>query len=408
MKTIMIVGAGDFQLPLVEEAVKDCRVVLVAPAIDERFQRLADQCYYLDVRNASEILAIAKAEHIDGIITDQTDIPVRTVAYVAEQLGLAGISEKTGHLFTNPAEMRRRMEELGLPTLPYHKTADLDDAKAFFAGVNAPCIIKPEDNQGSRGVAEVHTAAELEEKFPDAAKYSLSGRVIIEKMATGREFVVEAMVANYEYKTLICGDTHYFDLPDVFAAKMRLFPSQQEEELKRRVCELNEKIIRGFGLKQGITHSEFIMDGDEIYLLETAARGGGVFISSDLISLGSGLNTERFLIELALGERNELPEILPEHQRCACGYMAFFLPQGVVTDIQGVEEVKALPYVYRNQLDKLKVGHKSGKNADKTSRYAIIVRGDDYQQMMEHMETIRRTLKVTVERDGKQYPIIWN
>ena len=405
MKTIMILGAGDYQLPLVQEAAKTCRVVLVAPEIGPRFLPYADRTYLLDVREEEEILKIARAERIDGIITDQTDIPVRTVAYVAEQMDLPGIGSETGFLFTNKSAMRERLHELGLPVLPYCETDCLEEAETFFRQAGGRCIIKPEDNQGSRGVAEVNSLEELRAKYDDAARYSRKHRVIIEKMAQGREFVLEGMVAGYDYRTLICGDTHYFDLPDVFAAKMRVFPSQQEPKLVERVCRLNEKIIRGFGLRQGITHSEFIMDGDEIYLLETAARGGGVFISSDLIRLGSGLNTERFLIELALGERDSLPELEPVHG--ACGYMALFLPEGEVTQVEGVEAVKALPFVHRHQLDKLHVGLRSGKNADKTSRFAIIVDAPDYDSLMARMDRIRSLLHVTVERDGVKRGIIW-
>lgn len=405
MKTIMILGAGDYQLPLVEEAAKTCRVVLVAPEIGPDFLPYADRTYLLDVREEQQILEIARQERIDGIITDQTDIPVRTVAYVAEQLGLPGIGTETGYLFTNKSAMRSRLQELGLPVLPYCETDRLEEAEDFFRKTGGRCIIKPEDNQGSRGVAEVGSLEELRAKYAEAARYSRRHRVIIEKMAQGREFVLEGMVAGYDYRTLICGDTHYFDLPDVFAAKMRVFPSQQEPELVERVCRLNEQIIRGFGLRQGITHSEFIMDGGEIYLLETAARGGGVFISSDLIRLGSGLNTERFLLELALGERDTLPELEPVHG--ACGYIALFLPEGEVTRVEGVEEVKALPFVHRHVLDKLHVGLRSGRNADKTSRLAIIVDAPDYDTLMQRREQIRSLLRVTVEQDGVEKGIIW-
>ena len=392
-------------MPLVQEAAKTCRVVLVAPEVSPAFRAYADKTYLLDVREERQILEIARAEGIDGITTDQTDIPVRTMAYVAEQMGLPGIGMETGFLFTNKAAMRDRMRELGLPVLPYCETDSLEEAEDFFRRTGGSCIIKPEDNQGSRGVAEVSTLEELRGKYEDAARYSRKRRVIIEKKARGREFVLEGMVAGYDYRTLICGDTHYFDLPDVFAARMRVFPSQQERELVERVCQLNEKIIRGFGLRQGITHSEFIMDGDELYLLETAARGGGVFISSDLIALGSGLNTERFLIELALGERDSLPELEPVQG--ACGYMALFLPEGEVTRVEGVEAVKALPFVHRHQLDKLRVGLHSGKNADKTSRLAIIVDAPDYGSLMERMDHVRALLRVTVEHNGEKRGIIW-
>ena len=118
---------------------------------------------------------------------------------------------------------------------------------------------------------------ELIQKFDKAISYSETGTVLIEQYVTGREFVVEGLVFNYEYANLICGDTHYFDIPDVFSATTRIFPSVANAELVQKVRDLNERIITGFGLKQGITHSEFIMDGNDIYLIETAARGGGDF-----------------------------------------------------------------------------------------------------------------------------------
>jgi hypothetical protein len=102
-----------------------------------------------------------------------------------------------------------------------------------------------------------------------------------------------------------------------------------------------------------------------------------------------------------------MPPLIPEQERCVCGYMAFFLPEGVITKVEGVEQVKALPYVFHHQLDKLKVGKAGAKASDKTSRYAVIVRGKDHRELEEHMAEIRSILNVTVEKDGELRPIIW-
>ena len=71
MSKIMIVGAGDYQLPVVEAASAENEVVLVAPKIDERFDRYISSKYLFDVRNKDEILAAAQKEKIQGIVTDQ-------------------------------------------------------------------------------------------------------------------------------------------------------------------------------------------------------------------------------------------------------------------------------------------------------------------------------------------------
>jgi len=413
-KKILIIGAGDFQLPLVQQAAKTCQVLLAAPVISEAFDPYISDRLIVDVRDESAILAFAREHKIDGVITDQTDIAVRSVAYVAEKMGLPGIGYETGLLFTDKSRMRKRLAELGLPLLANRTVSSVEDAIAFYRKLGGTktsssvrVIIKPLDTQGSRGVQVCASEQEIRNKYDEAARWSGSHEVIVEHFATGREFVVESLVLDHQYRTLCIGDTLYFDIPDAFAAKSRIFPTTADNTLRQKVLDLDEKIITGFGLTQGITHSEYIMEGDEVYLIETAARGGGVFISSDLISLSSGLHTEQFLIDIALGQQKEMPRILP--QQCFCGYMAFYLPVGRVIRADGIEDVLAFPFVHRTQLGKLHVGIENHEGAtDKTSRLALIVSGDTREELMQHMAQVRSTLQIEVEApDGSIRQPIW-
>ena len=147
------------------------------------------------------------------------------------------------------------------------------------------------------------------------------------------------------------------------------------------------------------------MDGDEVYLIETAARGGGVFISSDLIYLGAGLNTEEFLIRIALGELNDMP--VGQKNLCHCGYMAFYLPQGTVKKVKGIQEVLKLDFVHRNILHTIQEGMKIGTIEDKTSRFSIIVSGRTRQELQWNMEQIRRMLIIRVETEMGLKDPIW-
>ena len=406
MEKILIVGAGTFQLPIVQRASLDYEVLLAAPAIDDRFRKYISGSLIADVRDKEAVLEFARENNVSGVITDQTDIAVCTVAYVAEKMGLPGIGYETGRLFTNKSLMRRKLRELGIGILPYMEVSSPEEAVDFFSECESSVILKPLDTQGSRGVSKCTSEKDVTEKFEESARWSGSGKVIVEKCAEGREFVVEGMAADYKFRNLICGDTYYFDIPDAFAAKARIFPTDADEELRDRVCSLNEKIITGFGLKQGITHSEFIMDGDDIYLIETAARGGGVFISSDLIRLATGLDTEGFLLDIATGKRNDLPETGQDLK--ACGYMAFYVPDGVITDIRGLEEVRSLDYVHRNQLDELYVGREiTGGQKDKTTRLALTVSADTREELLDRMEYIRNTREVDCESGGNVRGLIW-
>ena len=202
-KKLMILGAGVYQMPLIEEAIKQCEVLLVAPKIEEEIKKLVDYYFLCDVTKKESILEIAKKEKIDGIITDQTDIAVRTVAYVAEKLNLSGIGYETACLFTNKFLMREKCDQLGIPTLPYKLVKTLEEAIAFYNEIGkGKVIIKPVDNQGSRGVQQIESEQELCQKFHETRKYS-NNSILIEKMATGQEFVMESLCIDGKYYPLM-------------------------------------------------------------------------------------------------------------------------------------------------------------------------------------------------------------
>ena len=406
MDRVLIVGAGTFQLPLIQRVAQECEVFVAAPVIDSRFDEYVSGQLLVDVRDMKSILQFAKAIGISGVMTDQTDIAVRTVAYIAEVMGLPGIGKEAGRLFTDKRLMRERLLQLGIQTLPNERTTKVSQAIKFLNNLDSAIIIKPLDSQGSRGVFMCKTEADVRDTYAEASYWSSDGSVLVEKCAMGPEFVVEGMALYNEFKNLCIGDTEYFDIPNVFAAKKRLFPTCTDEVLADRVLELNKRIVKGFGLRQGITHSEFIMDGSEIYLIETAARGGGVFISSDIINLCTGLDTEGFLLDLALGRRYALPDVDCDIQ--SCGYMAFYIPDGVITEISGIEEIKALNYVHRNQLSELYVGKViSGGQKDKTTRFAIVMSASSRMELEDRMAHVRRALTIVSRGEDGDRGIIW-
>lgn len=405
MQNLMILGANTLQIPLIQQAKKSgYNTVVVSPEKNEPGFKYATYSVYADVRDKELILEYAKKYQVVGVTTDQTDIPVRTAAYVSEKMGLPGIGYDTACLFTDKYLMREKCRELGIPTLNYKKVDNIKDALEFFESINSDVILKPVDNQGSKGISKVTNKDQLIIKFKEAIEYSNDKTVLIEEFVTGREFVVEGIAFNYKFQNLICGDTHYFNIPDVFSATTRIFPSKADKELIKRVEELNGKIITGFGLKQGISHSEFIMSDGDIYLIETAARGGGVFISSDLISLSTGLNTEKFLIDITTGTLKDFPRI--NKVKRVCCYIAFFLPVGEIVLLDGIEDVKAMPFTHRSNLDELYIGKKTNHYTDKTARTFIVVSAKDHNELAKHVETIKQTLNIKVKTyDGLEGPI---
>lgn len=406
MKKLMILGAGIYQKPLLEYASRYYNVVLVAPAISEEYKRLSVEQYYYDIRDEENILKAAIQSKIDGIITDQTDIPVRTIAYVANRLGLPGNPYNVACIYTDKSLMRQKQIEAGISVLPNVTVSTVEEAVDWYRQLSADMIIKPLDNQGSRGVAAIRSEKELIDKFEGSKRFSSSGKVLLEKMAKGRQFAVEGFAVNGRFQSLICSDDDYFNLGDCFAAKARVFNTVAPKELKERVIAFNNRINNVFGIKQGLSHAEYIMDGDEIYLIEVGARGGGAYISSDMIERVGGLNTAEFLCKIACGDQNDEPILHPTHN--TVGYFSFYLPAGRVVFVDGIEQVNQLPFVHRNTLSLISVGKTFGTAEDKTARQLIVVSADSREEWNARVDKIRSMLDIKVEdKFGNLLDPIW-
>lgn len=144
----------------------------------------------------------------------------------------------------------------------------------------------------------------------------------------------------------------------------------------------------------------------ETFKMKIAITGGGVFISTDLIHIQTGINAEDFLIDVYTGKRNRLPDFSWQGKYCC--YVSLFLPEGKVVKIEGLDEVINLPYTNHNNYDTLFVGKLIRKNTDKTSRFFITYEAKNHKELMQRREDIIRMVKVDVlGADGIVRGPIW-
>lgn len=409
MQKILILGAGFFQLGLINKAHElGLYVITVTPPGDYPGIALADKVYYHDAKDGDFVAEVAREEGADGIISDQGEIFVRPIAYSTEKLGLPGNPYETALLYTDKSKMRSRSRELGLPTIESRRVSSLEEALEFFDSIGGDAIVKPVDSFSSKGVYKVCSVQDVETYLPVALDYSPSGTAIIEKFINGKQYEVDSFAVNGQVDTLMWADLDEFKIPNVFSSKTRLYPADLDAETTARLLDFDLKIQRGFGMKLGLSHSEYIIEDGTgvIYLMETALRGGGTFIASTITKLQTGVDTAEFLIKAALGQLDSLPE----HGRmlCHCGYVCFYLPAGEVVSLDGIEEVMQAPFVSSNTLGKIFIGMRTDDIADKNQRHAIVLSADTREHLMENIDWIRKTVNAKVRTDKGIEGPLWD
>ena len=402
----MILGAGVYQVDLIKKSKELGHETIVVSPGDYPGMKYADKVLDVNILDHEAVYEAARAENVDGIISDQTDMAVYSIAYACEKLGLPGNGTEIASLFIDKHLMRIRCQELGLPTIPSEQVSSLEEAREVLKRIGLPAIIKPVDSGGSRGISRINSEEDLRTHYDEATGFSGNGKVIIEKFITGREFEVDSIALGGEVRTLMYADLNEFKIPNVFASMTRLYPSVAEQETVDRLLAYDKAVLEGFGIVQGLTHSEYIMDetDGEIYLIETALRGGGTYISSHIAELQTRINTSQFLIQMALGELDSIPDF--ETARCHSGYVAFYLPPGRVLSTEGVADVMDLPFVAKTTMESLKVGDITKEFHDKRNRHAVILYGASREELNARIEEIKSLLKIRIETsEGLKGPI---
>lgn len=401
-KKIMILGAGVYQVPLIHKAKEmGLTTLVVSIAGDYPGFMDADIAIDIDVRDEQAIYRMAVEHQIDAIVTNQTDLPVTTAAYVAEKMGLPGIGLACASRFTNKFLMRDVAERCGSATIAYQKATSLESALAAAENMRYPLVVKPISNQGSRGVSKVTRYEQLDRAVRDAQLYSTSDEILVEEYFEGKEIIIDGLMTEQGFQNLPLGDVEFLLDTGPFVSRSVTYPSTIPAALQEKVRTLNERIVRAMGLPFGLTHSEFRVceQTGQVALIETAARGGGTFISSDLVPLACGLDVERILIQQALGWST--PKATQTATRASAYVCAGSLPSGVLIAIKGLAAADRLPGIHRVVIQK-KVGETVGPLLDKTSRFAIfLLSGKDREELEQTRFQLSKLVSFVVEtNDG--------
>lgn len=406
---MMIIGAGAGQVPLIREA-KQRGLYTIVVSIDGNYPGIceADQHLIVDIFDKELVLEIAKQEKIQYILSDQSDFAVPTVAYVAEKLGLIGNSIDTAEIFTNKQKQRKFCLNHNYKVPRIHIiSGEHDDITTIT--IPFPWVVKPVDSQGSRGISIVSTSTEARYALKDALNYSKSKEIIIEEYFKGREIVCEGWVMNGEYFNIAFADRLYFNIPNKFIPSQTIFPSTIDERIKKLIISQETDLVRKANVQFGIIHSEYLVnDEGECCLVETALRGGGVYISSHLIPYSYNINLTKLLLDYILHGTEKAKENL-QFTRLSkvSAYICFYLNSGEVTKVVGSNQVKLHPKVIQADIDEYIIGYRYSKINHKGNRLGpILVVADTHKELRQLIVWLKDTYKIFIN-NSIENAIVW-
>ncbi len=232
---------------------------------------------------------LMKSNPIDAIVA-LDDYDVEKATYLREHLRINGMGQTTGRYFRDKLAMRMRAKSCGIPIPAFCSLFNDHDINTFAHAVSPPWVLKPRSEASSSGIIKVFDIESLwihiNEMGNNRFKY------VLEQFKLGAVFHCDSLVLNKEI--LFSLTSKYLATPmeisqggGVFRSSNIPYDSEDDIEIKK----INEQVIKGFGLKHGAAHTEFIKcdEDGQIYFLETSSRVGGAHLS-DMVEAASNIN----------------------------------------------------------------------------------------------------------------------
>lgn len=328
MKKLLVLAAGLLQVPVIKKAREMGHYVI---AVDDDPNApgmlLADKAIVPGgLTDEEKMVAIAKEEHVDGVIHPCSEVAMNVMGRINDELHLSGISKEMAIRATNKHLMREAFKQYGAPSPKSILTKDEEDAWQIFGEqFSTNAILKPSRNSGSRGIAKVEkniTKNAFVEFYRRALEESRDHQVLIEQFVEGPEFSVEVIVWNGEPHVLAVTDKKTTEAP-YFVELGHNQPSIFPEDIQQRLKDGAVSGIKALGLSNCAAHCELKVQDGEAYLMEIGARMGGDFISTVLTRLSTGIDMVAETINVVLGMEPNLQPTEKKHGVC----IRYFTPK---------------------------------------------------------------------------------
>lgn len=298
---IAVIGANEPLIPFYRQT-KSLGYEIIGIAIEKGAvcKKYCDRFYPISFADKDQVVDVCRKENVDGIISFSLESALPTVAYVAKQLRLVGNSEDSIKLTQSKFTQRQALEAAGIPVPKYYLIENESDLAIIQC--RYPVIVKPVDSGGSQGICKVESPEKLLDAYNYAIAYSRTFKAIVEEFVDGREFSVEYISYQGKHYLLQITDKVTSGAPR-FVEMQHHQPADIPASVWSRIQVMVEGALTALKIENSASHTEIKWNSnDELYIIETGARMGGDYISSDLVRLSTGYDFVEGAIKLAVNK----------------------------------------------------------------------------------------------------------
>ena len=405
-KTLLILGTGLDQVPGIKKA-KELGLYTIGLDINPNTPgvKLVDEFYKVNVKDIDEVSAFVsnyKDKKIDAAIAFGVDIP-HILAKVAKILNIPYYTNyELASISQNKYLAKEQLKKFNVKIPPYKKVEDFSMLKEAISEFGFPCVLKPVDNCGSRGVLRLTKDTDLKWAYNFSKSYSKIGELILEKFLDGPQISSESIIINGNVYTIGLSHRNYEYLerfsPFIIENGGDLPPSFLSDSIKKAIDVEIEKAAQAFGVNKGIIKGDIVIHNQEVYIIEIALRLSGGHFSSIEIPLNTGVDFLKYAILLAIDDTIDTTELAYKSINYVALRYIFPYRSGTIKELSFPSFVTQHPLIHSYGLY-YKVGDKASypvKNHTERLGY-FILSSNSRNSIKTAIKDIYNNIKLTIQ-----------
>ena len=364
-------------------------------------KQIADEGVLINALDVDALVAYCNEAHIDGVTTGFVDILLQPCYEVCKRLGLpCYLTPKMIEVSTNKIAFKETCQQYGVP-VPQTYLVGNQITEEIFNQISYPVFVKPLDASGSRGACVCRDREELGRRFIEAVGFSASKNAIIEDYLIGREFLMNFIAQDGEFRMISMFDRHVTaDRGSAINyASLSFGPSKAVDYY---LNEVNDKVVNMFKslrFKDGIYFLQGYYDGKKITFYEMGCRLGGSYY--DLESACIGIDPIIMLINYAFTGKMtdsimDIPVNVGKYDNVAvCVNYLLKGREGTIKKIVGIDKIKQMKsFVFCEQRYVEGYHYDDGDKIVDKPILCVYLAVDDMQHLVSEVNYMNSVFKV--------------
>ena len=280
-KKLMLLGGIRYLLPVIKAAHEQGYYVITADYLPDNIaHKFSDEYVNVSIIDKEAVLKVAQEKQIDGIMSFGVDPGVVSASYVQNKMGLPSFGPfESVEILQNKDKFRAILTENGFNVPKAKGFSSLEEALSDLTWIPWPCIVKPTDSAGSKGVTRVDKPEDLKSALEYAFAHSISGHVIIEEFLDkkGCSSDTDSYAQDGVLKFVSFSAQRFdVDATNPYTPAAYSWPSTFTEEEEAYLTSEIQRLITLLQLKTAVFNIEVrVATNGKPYIMELTPRGGG-------------------------------------------------------------------------------------------------------------------------------------